>query len=127
MLLLIDLAAGRNRLGMSALGPFKQRSRIMQPYANGRMLREHLNKRKISILVRAFDYVVEIADRLVRMQKKNELEFGHKVPRSRQSGYPDSQNKVPGSRIKFTNLQNVPLPIKKNGGPPEPPCPPEIH
>jgi hypothetical protein len=57
------------------------------------MPRKHVNKREISVLVCAFDYIVEIADRLVRVQKKDELEFGHKVPRSRQSGYLYSQKK----------------------------------
>ena len=47
---------------------------------------EHFDERQVGIFVGAFKYVVEISDRLVRMNQKNQLEFPHRGPRDRFTG-----------------------------------------
>src|ERR1700691_5411030 len=41
------------------------------------MVREHFDERQVGIFVGAFKYVVEISDRLVRVNQENQLEFSH--------------------------------------------------
>ena len=48
------------------------------------MPREHFDERQVGIFVGAFEYVVEISDRLMRVNQENELEFPHR----RTSGTP---------------------------------------
>jgi len=47
----------------------------MQSEANLRMFLEQFDERKIAVGVCALDYVVKIADRLMSVNKKDELEF----------------------------------------------------
>ena len=53
----------------------------MQSHANGRMPRQYVEERQVGLLVGAFDHVIEIPDRLVRMHEEDELKFRHPGPR----------------------------------------------
>jgi hypothetical protein len=63
---------------MGALKPFEERSSVVQAQANRRVAREYLEKRQIGFLVRGFEHIVEIADRLMRVNNQNQLEFRHR-------------------------------------------------
>src|ERR1700722_18347374 len=83
----LDLAASHESaqklkvFRMRCFDPFKQRTGIVQPHANRRMAAQKLDERQIRLRIRALEYVVEISDRLVRMDQEDELEFRHREPR----------------------------------------------
>jgi RNA polymerase sigma-70 factor (ECF subfamily) len=58
-----------NVLGMLFRHPLQQRARIVQPQAHARMARQAVHKRQIGMLVGAFQNVIKIADRLVRVDE----------------------------------------------------------
>jgi hypothetical protein len=55
--------------------PFEQRAAKVQPQTDTRVTRHALHKRQVRTLVGAFHYVVKIADRLVRVNEQNQVEF----------------------------------------------------
>src|ERR1700735_2114859 len=61
--------------GGISLGSFQQAAAEMHAEANRRMCREHVEKRQIALGVGALDHVVEIADGLVSVDQKGELEL----------------------------------------------------
>ena len=62
-------------LGMLFRQPFEQRTGIVQPQTNARVTRHALHKRQVGRLVGAFHYVVKVANRLVRVNEQNQVEF----------------------------------------------------
>ena len=62
---------------MGALDPFEQRTGVVQSDANRRMTRENLDERQIGLRVGAFDYVIKVSNRLMRVNQKDELKFRH--------------------------------------------------
>jgi hypothetical protein len=63
---------------MGFLNPFQQRTRVMQSNLNRWMARQSLQKRQIGLGVCTLDYVVKVADRLVRVHEKDKLKFHHR-------------------------------------------------
>jgi hypothetical protein len=51
----------------------------VKSHANGRMARENFDEGKIAARVGAFEHVVEIPDRLVRVNQEHELEFPQRM------------------------------------------------
>ena len=64
-------------LRMGFFEPFKEPAGIMQADAKKGMAEEQLNKGQIGFLVGVFDYAVEIADGLVRVNQENEIKARH--------------------------------------------------
>src|SRR5579864_1297841 len=67
-------------LRVRSLDPFEKRPRIVEAQADGRMPREHFDEGEVRIAVGAFEYVVEIPDRLVGVNQKYKLKFPHRRP-----------------------------------------------
>ena len=59
---------------MMRLDPFQQRPGVVQAHARVGMALEHFNERQIASRERLFEYVIEIAGRLVRVNEQNQME-----------------------------------------------------
>jgi hypothetical protein len=70
--------------GMMALDPLEERAGIVQADADVGMAREDLDEREIGNAVVALEYVVEVPDRLVRVEDEEKMEVVHeRAPRGR--------------------------------------------
>ncbi len=67
--------------GVGAFDPFQQRTGVMQSDVNRRMTRENLDERQIGLRVGAFDYVIKVSNRLMRVNEEDKLKFRHSGPR----------------------------------------------
>ena len=73
----LDLALGRKRrnllnvFGVMFGNPFEQRTGIMQPEPDARMPRDALQKWQIGPLVGSLHHIVEVPDRLVRVDEQD--------------------------------------------------------
>src|SRR6266853_1355558 len=55
--------------------PFQERTGVMQPQTDARVTGHTFHKRQVGTLISAFHYVIEVADRLVRVNEQNQVEF----------------------------------------------------
>src|SRR5579859_2032362 len=62
---------------MRALHPFQQRPGVVQAHSDARMPLKHLDERQIRLGVAAFEHILEVSHRLVRVNEKYELKFWH--------------------------------------------------
>ena len=60
----------REEIGMMLLDPFQQETGIVQPDPDSGMDFQHVEKGAVRLAISLFDDVIEVSDRLVRVQQK---------------------------------------------------------